>query len=111
MQKWYFILVFCLSLFTGKSFAHEATSKNLSTNQKLYSFLNINNSFESYIDQFVIDEQENSEFDGFSFFVDDPDIHLVRLGNKGLTIHPVILLTPKIKVITIISDLPPPQLS
>lgn len=111
MQKWYFIFVFCLSLFAGKSFAHETTSKNLSANQQLYSLLNINNSFESYIDQFVIDEQENNEFDGFSFFVDDPEIQSVRLNNKGFSIYPVILFTSQLKLITLLSDLPPPRFS
>ena len=114
MKQLLFILFFSSALIAGNSSAHETNAKKLLDNQRLFS--NISNinlccAVNISIDQFIIDEQENNEFDGFSFFVDNPEIQLVRLNSRRFSIHPVIWFTPQLKVVTLLSDLPPPRLS
>ncbi len=111
MKQLFFISLFCVALFTGNSNAREISFNKLTNSEHLISNLDNYGSFTILVDQFIIDDQETSEINGFSFFVDKPEIQSLRLNNKECPIHLEILFAPKFEVITLISDLPPPSFS
>ena len=111
MKQLLFILTFVLAFMAENNHATESNSKKFFDNYQLSEGMNICCSIGISTDQLAIEEQESSEIDGFSFFVDDPEVQPIKLDDKGFFIHPVILFTPQLKVVTLLSDLPPPRLS
>ena len=111
MKQLLFRLTFVLALLAENSHAAESNSKSFLGNYQLTSGMNICCSVDISTDQLAIEEQESNEIDGFNFFVEDPEVQLMKLDDKGFFIHPVVLFSPQYKVITLVSDLPPPRIS
>ena len=111
MKQLLFIFAFCVFLMTGNGSARDIGINKFTKTEHLVYNLNTCCSIDNSIDQFVIDDQESNEIDGFNFFVDDPEIQLFYLITKGFTIHPVVPSSSQFKLITLLSDLPPPRLS
>ena len=111
MKHLLFIFTFYFILMAGNSHAHDGVSKNLSDRQRLFSEMNLCCAFDLSFDQYIIDDQETNEIIGLNLFVEDPEIQFMKLNGGGFRIQPVVLFTPQLKVITLLSDLPPPRLS
>ena len=111
MKQLLFIFVFCWVLVSGNVWAEKANSAKPAENLWLTTNLNICCRLSITAEGINIDEQETSGLDGLDHFAYLPDIQLNLLSEGRFSLVPVILFSHHFKVLTLLTDLPPPVLS
>lgn len=111
MKQLLFIFIFSSVLMAGHVWGQKARPAKSSANLWLTTDLNISGCLSIASDEITIDEQDTNGLDGYDHFAYLPDIQFNLLRECRLTLKPVILFTHQIKVLTLVTDLPPPLLS
>ena len=111
MKQLLFIFVFFWILMAGNVWAQKVDALKVSSDLWLTTSSNICRQVSITAEGINIDEQETSGIDAFDHFAYLPDIQLDLLREGRLSLVPVILFSHQFKVLTLVTDLPPPMLS
>ncbi len=111
MKQLISIFIFSWILMAGNSWAEEVDAGKSTDNLWLVSDLNICCRLSITAEGINIDEQESNGLDGLDHYAYLPDNQLNLLWESRLSLIPVILFSHQFKILTLVTDLPPPMLS
>lgn len=111
MKKLISIFIFSWILMAGNVWAQKVSTTELRDNLWLISDVNICCNVTISAAGNFIDEQETNGIDGLNLVAYLPEGFTNLVRRDGFSFRPVILFSQQIKVLNLITDLPPPLLS